>query len=180
MKNFKLLLASTAILSTGALLANSADLSYTDSADFDARVELIRAAGITMINDTVNFGTLVQTGAAAPTGTATMDSNGAITFSGSGAVRDTAVATHVGRFDINIPEGYTATVTPAASVSLDNENGDIIIFTPTVNSDTSSYADGSNYIMHNYRVYGSLNLDNVPLNGLFQGSFTVSVIVKPE
>ena len=180
MKNFKLLLATTAILSTGALLANSADLSYTDSADFNARVELIKAAGIMMINDNVNFGRLVQTGADEPTGTATMDENGDITFSGSGVVRDTEIGTEAGRFDINIPEGYTATVTPTESVSLENQNGDEIFFTPTVTNIGSSQLGDSDYIIHTYKVHGSLDLDDVPFSGVYRSSFEVSVIVQPE
>ena len=178
MKNKFLLLGATALLSTGALLANADDLSYTDSAEFNARVELIKAAGITMIYDTVDFGRLVQTGAAAPTGTATMDRNGTVTLSGSGAVRDTAFASQVGRFEINIPEGYTATVTPAASVSLINTLGNGITFTPTVTLFGSS--EGSNYNMHDYKVHGSLDLEDVPFSGVYRGSFTVNVIVKPE
>ena len=182
MKNFKLLLATTAILSTGALMANAdlGALGYEDSAEFNARVELIKAAGITMIHNTVSFGRLVQTGADAPTGTATMDINSNVTLSGSGAVRDTTVAAEAGRFDINIPEGYTATVTPDESALLQNENGDIITFTPTVTRNGSSHTKDSDYIMHNYRVYGSLDLDDVPFDGFYEGSFTVNVIVQPE
>ena len=181
MKNFKFLLATTAILSMGTVAVNSADLSYTDSAEISVVIELWKANEIAVVEDLINFGALIATGEHSDASVRLDPATGMRTITGSGvtAAIDEFLLAEIA---VNIPTGYKATLTLPSDVELDDENFndlDLLTFVPEYASTRgNSYND--NYNIQRYRIGGSIDLSESKFSGYYNGSFTVTAVVEPE
>ena len=180
MRNYKLLLATTAILSAALAMDTKADLSYNDSTDISVNVNIINAHGIIVVDDTIEFGDLAFTNDQ-HTATVTLDpDSGGRTITGSGVV-----ATYdfdgegLAAFNLNIPEGYAATITFPENILLDDTEGHEIEFTPSYTSAPTSPANG-NYTEIGYIIGGSIDLTGETVPGGYQTSFEVTVVVAPQ
>lgn len=166
MKNFKLLLATTAILSTTALMANAIT---GESEKVDIKAELIKARSLENIQP-LDFGRIVfEDGTTSLT--ANMDSSGNVSISGGEAY----VLTQ-GKMGIVTGATCEKLSYPTGTISLTIPDGGSVVSTVTnltciTDGETSKFY--ANFRSNNFTSGG------IPA-GIYTGSFTVTAIYPEE
>ena len=178
MKNFKLLLATTAILSMGAVNVKATDLSYTDSAEINASIELYRTNGISVIDEILNFGSLVSTGEHDDASVRLDATNMVRTITGSGVIATRTDDYHFARIRLYEPEGYSVALTMDSLILMNINDADEVTLVPEY------WANGEmrigDYHFREYTIGGSIDLSEAKFYGDYEGILTVTAVVSPE
>ena len=182
MKNFNLLLATTAILSTTAFMANADEL-YRDSAKLNVNIALYEASKITVVEETIEFGALAATGDHSDS-QVRLDYTYGRDISGSGVVA-AGDDYHFGKIAVNVPTGYKSSLTLDSSVQLLTDSGnDVITFIPEATYDQTIHYDQDDtthsYSFEYYVIGGEIDLSDAKFIGEYSGTTTVTAIVSPE
>ena len=182
MKNKFLLLGATALLSTGAILAN-ADPLPDASATLKVEITLYNAAGITVKHDTIDFGVLAATG---PHDGAKVilhpDSQNREITSPNVVAADSGSVHKIAYLSVNVPAGYKATLNLPTNVTLYNDDsvartGYQLNFKPekylyeTLTAGTLE--------LDSYYIGGSIDLSD-EFHGWYEGSFVVTAVYTED
>ena len=183
MKNFNLLLGATALLSTVTSLANADPLPALPdaTAHLDVKIGLFNAAGITVQEDTIDFGVLAATGAHTDASVRLDPDGGDRTISGSGVVAaDSGTLHKVASLEVNVPDGYNAVLNLPADVVLSTGNGDgspALDFVPEKYlEENPQYGDLAFDV---YSIGGSIDLSG-KFHGNYSGGFTVTAVYSED
>ena len=182
MKNKFLLLGATALLSTGAILAN-ADPLPDASATLKVEITLYNAAGITVKHDTIDFGVLAATG---PHDGAKVilhpDSQNREITSPNVVAADSGSVHKIASLEVNVPDGYQATLNVPTDVTLyDADHVDGTGY--QLNFKPEKYSDGTWYDgtlkLDSYAIGGSIDLSD-EFHGYYRGSFVVTAVYTED
>ena len=185
MKNKFLLLGATALLSTGAILANADPLPALPdaSAELKVQIRLWNAAGITVEQDTIDFGTLAATAEHDGAKVTLSAEDGTREITGSGVVAADSGSVHkIAYLSVNVPAGYKATLNLPTNVTLYNDDsvartGYQLNFKPekylyeTLTAGTLE--------LDSYYIGGSIDLSD-EFHGWYEGSFVVTAVYTED
>ena len=178
MKNKFLLLGATALLSTGAILANADPLPALPdaSATLEVRISLYNAAGITVKEDTIDFGTLAATGD--HTGASVRLMRGIRTITGSGVVA-AGGEVKTAYLYVAVPTGYKATLSLPQKVTLQDTYSEKFRLTFVPEKILDEEAGVGDIYYNAYDIGGSIDLSD-EFHGDYTGSFTVTAVYEVD
>ena len=180
MKKFNLLLATTAMLSIGLAMNVNADNLYSDTEVLNVRIHLFNANKITVYDEDVVFGTLVNTGDNDDASVRLNAENGIRTVSGVEAPINNDY--NFARIGINIPAGYKVSLTFNDEIYLYNKGKhtqDELEFVPEYHEIGTVTSISDEYNIIDYRIGGSIDLSDASFGGTYTGTFTITAVVSP-
>ena len=167
MKNFKFLLATTAILSMGAMAVNAEPIASTT---LDVEAELIYDDVVNVIQN-IKFGTFIANWQGAPNSITIDPETGNITDIDSNML----AGTHQ-RGEVEVIMGNSDPITLSiGSITLTNEDGDTATYTPDF-AEIDSEAVNPTYTMKKYGIGGTVMYDKNSTQGTYTGTLTVNVV----
>lgn len=184
MRNIKLLLATTAMLSMGAMVANATGIVGNETVDMPVKVDLITPISLT-VDQPLDFGRIVVKDTLMMT--LSMNSDGITTITSQTSPMDAQSNTHPGSSYILQPGGVgIISGTTCANISLPDSPSTISISDP--NSECSGQScsllitqlkcdtvNGKSYISGGMSISGYSSSKPIP-SGNYRGSFTVTAV----
>ena len=165
-------LRMTSLVATVAGLAIVATpaLAVTATTDADATVEIRK--GLTLDStQSLDLGVVVLSGTAPFSADVSIARDGTFSCDGGSGDVTCSGAHQEARYDVTGSAGYVVDIDMAATLDLDNANGDTIVLTPdhddTVTLDATTGA-------YNFGVGGSITVTDTTPDGVYTGTFAVT------
>ena len=180
MKNKFLLLGATALLSTGLVAKVMADLPALPdaSATLQVQIGLYNAAGITVKQGIIHFGTLAANGEHNGAKVTLNPNGGTRTITGPNVVAADSGSVHkLAYLHVNVPDGYQATLSVPTGISLENNYGNELDFNPQTYL-KQTWEDGT-LTFDTYYIGGSIDLSD-EFHGYYSGSFEVTAVYEED